>query len=207
MRGGLCKSLLIVIEGIDGAGKTTIAKSLAEKLNSHGIRSVYTYEPFNDLIVNILNRLGRRLGPVFEALMMAADRYYHVEEIIKPALRDGLTVISDRYVYSSIAYQGAQGVPISWIKTINEFAPRPDLAIYLDVPVELGIKRKKTSTTRIPYLESSAEMLERARKIYMDLVKDGELILVDASLPINEVLNRVVELAEEVINKKTMKMS
>lgn len=179
---------LIVLEGIDGAGKTTVAKTLVDELKRKGFNALYTYEPFDKELISILNKKGSVLGGIFEALIMAADRYNHIECLVKPALRAGMVVVMDRYYYSSLAYQGAHGVPLEWIRTLNNFALRPDLAIYLDVPEEVGLLRKKRSTTRIPYLESSKEFTRKVRQIYLDLVKNGELILVDGTQELDRVI-------------------
>jgi len=182
------KGKLIVLEGIDGAGKTTVAKALVDELKRKGFNALYTYEPFDKELISILNKKGSALGGIFEALIMAADRYSHIECLVKPALRDGMIVIMDRYYYSSLAYQGAHGVPLEWIRTLNSFALQPDLAIYLDVPEEVGLQRKRSSTTRIPYLESSKDFTKKVREIYLDLVRNGELILVDGTQNLNRVL-------------------
>ncbi len=179
---------LIVLEGIDGAGKTTIAKTLVNELKRKGFNALYTYEPFDKELISILNKKGSVLGGIFEALIMAADRYNHIECLVKPALQAGTIVVMDRYYYSSLAYQGAHGVSLEWIRTLNNFALRPDLAIYLDVPEEVGLQRKKRSTTRIPYLESSKDFVRRVREIYLDLVRSGELILVDGTQDLSKVV-------------------
>ena len=190
----------IVIEGIDGAGKTSVAKALASRLNELGIPCIYTYEPNSPELIEFLNKAGPKAGPIFETLLIAADRYYHLESVVKPAMRQGKYVVSDRYVYSSIAYQGAQGVPRDWIVSVNRFALEPDIALYLDVPAEVGYARKRHSDTRIPYLESSKEFLERVRLEYLRLVNRGELMLIDATKPfedvVRECLDKVLKLAD-----------
>ena len=182
------KGKLIVLEGIDGAGKTTVAKALVNELTKEGFNALYTYEPFDSELISILNRKGSKLGGVFEALIMAADRYSHIKRIVKPALQNGVIVVMDRYYYSSLAYQGAHGISLEWIRTLNNFALYPNLAIYLDVPEEVGLQRKKRSTTRIPYLESSKDFTRRVRAIYLDLVRRGELILVDGTQELSKVI-------------------
>ncbi|MEM4697654.1 MAG: dTMP kinase, partial [Zestosphaera sp.] len=141
-------SYFIVFEGLDGSGKTTVSLRIVEALAREGFKVLYTYEPYSEDFIKLINDYGKRLGGVMEAYLMAADRYNHVVSVITPALREGLIVVSDRYYYSSLAYQGAKGVDVEWIKTLNKFAPEPDLAIYLDVEPSVGLRRKKSSTTK-----------------------------------------------------------
>ncbi len=113
------KGAFICIEGLDGCGKTTQAKLLVEKLQkSHN--AVYTAEPSRGKIGTFIrNRIlyGEKRPPTdVEALLFAADRIEHVENEIKPALAQGQLVISDRYVYSSLAYQGSAGLSLEWIE-------------------------------------------------------------------------------------------
>jgi len=171
----------IVLEGIDGSGKTTIAKALVTALNSANVKALYTYEPYNPDFIEMIKKYGKDFGGVMEALLMAVDRYYHVERVVKPYLNMGYSVVSDRYFYSSLAYQGARGVSLEWIKTLNEFAPKPSLAIYLDVSPEEGLKRKLNVATKIKYMEEDPEFLRKVREIYKRLVSEGFLIEVDAS--------------------------
>ncbi len=197
------RGLFAVIEGIDGAGKTSVAKAVVARLNNLGIPALYTYEPNSPELVEFLNKVGPKMGPIFETLLIAADRYYHVESVVKPAIELGKCVISDRYIYSSIAYQGAQGVPREWIMSVNKFVLRPDVTLYLDVPAEIGYLRKIHSDTKVPYLESSKEFLERVRLEYLKLVRDGDMILVDATRPFETVVNDCLNILLDVVRAKT----
>ena len=184
----MSKAFLVVFEGIDGSGKTTIAKEIVKELEEEGLKALYTYEPYSEEITSILNKLGRGSSAWLETLLMAADRYYHVQEVIEPAINEGMTVVSDRYFYSSVAYQGARGADPDWILTVNRFVRKPDLAIYLDVPPEVGLERKKHSTTRVRYLEEDMDVIRRVRSLYKELVGEGHLIEVDTSQSIDDVL-------------------
>jgi len=115
--------LLVAIEGIDGAGKTTIAKLLAWKLQDHGVKVTLTKEPRDPCITSHIDGITRKGGnPIAEALLFAADRMIHYYTLIQPALQRGEVVISDRYKLSSIAYQSARGAPRAWVKEINKYA-------------------------------------------------------------------------------------
>ncbi len=187
------KAPLIVIEGIDGAGKTTIAKWLVDWFNSRGYRAIYTYEPTDSQLVDALKRSSYR-SAVLDALVYAADRILHLYNKILPALENGVVVVMDRYYYSSVAYQGAQGADIEWVFTINRYALKPDLAIYIDVDPETGLSRLKSlGSRRFPEYEE-VSLLKRVREIYLMLVERGELILVDGRRSIDEVKNSVLEI-------------
>ena len=185
---------LIVIEGIDGAGKTTIAKYVVDLMISKGIKAIYTCEPYDSQITKLLESKGKELGAVMEALLLAADRYLHIHEVIRPHLEAGYYVICDRYHYSSLAYQGARGADVNWIKTINFFVIKPDISIYLDVSPEVGLSRlSKDLKRRLRYLED-IELLQKVRSNYLKLVKSKELLYVNAERPLNEVKINVVNI-------------
>ncbi|MEM0361885.1 MAG: dTMP kinase [Sulfolobales archaeon] len=188
----MSEGILIVIEGIDGAGKTSVSKEVTRRLEDLGFKAIYTYEPYTQFIVNVVNEYWSEIDPVVQTLLMAADRYYHISKVILPYMSSGYVVISDRYYYSSLAYQGAQGVDLQWILDVNKFVVKPKLAVYLDVDPEVGLKRKKLSTTRIKGVEADIELIKRARKIYLDLVSRGELLLIDGRLDLGKVVDEVM---------------
>lgn len=188
----MSEGILIVIEGVDGAGKTSVSKEVTRRLKDLGFKAVYTYEPYTQFIVNIVNEYWSEIDPTVQTLLMAADRYYHISKVILPYMRSGHVVISDRYYYSSLAYQGAQGVDLQWILDVNKFVVKPKLAIYLDVDPEVGLKRKESSTTRVRSIEADLELVKRARKIYLDLVSHGELLLIDGRLDLRRVVDEVM---------------
>jgi len=193
----LSRGKLVVLEGIDGAGKTSIAYKLLEDIEKSKYQALYTYEPYNTRYVEILkNEYSSFRSAFLDALTYAADRLLHIEMVIEPAIREGKIVLCDRYYYSSAAYQGAMGAPIDWILEINRFAMRPDIAIYLDIDPGLGLKRRKGLSSRFPEYEQ-LEILEKVRQNYLYLVDKGLLIMVDASRSFNEVYRDVKELVAE----------
>ena len=195
------KGMLICIEGIDASGKTTQAKLLVKNLNERGYEAVYTSEPTKGFFGQILRQKilygNERVPAVVEALLFALDRLEHVEKEIKPALEKEKIVVSDRYLYSSIAYQGAAGLDPAWIEEINRWAIKPDLAIYLDVPAEVVIKRLKRKRSVMETLENQ----RRVRNVYLRLVKEGMLLLVDGNRPIEEIEREILEIVIKRLRK------
>lgn len=188
------RGVLICIEGIDASGKTTQARRLVKNLREKGFDAIYTTEPSEGVIGKLIRTHilhgEKRVSSVIEALLFAVDRVDHVEREIKPALKNGKIVVSDRYVYSSMAYQGATGLNMKWIETINKWAIRPDLAVYIDVPPEIVIKRLRREKSVMETLQNQ----RKVRKVYLKLVEDGHLTLVDGNKPIDEVEKTVLSL-------------
>lgn len=186
------RGIFICIEGIDASGKSTQARWLVRNLRRRGFDSVYTTEPSRGEVGNLIRRYvlqrKRRVPAVVEALLFAVDRVDHIESKIEPALESGRIVVSDRYVYSSLAYQGAAGLDIDWIRQINTMALPPDLAIYIDVPPEVVVKRMRRRRSVMETLENQCMV----RRVYMELVREGRLVLVDGNKPASEVTQSIL---------------
>lgn len=138
------KGKLIVIEGIDGSGKSTCAKNLAEKLNSINIKTIYTFEPTHSHYGAKLRdgMLSEDLDAEEELLLFVKDRKEHIEYMIKPALEEGYFIILDRYFYSSIAYQGAKGIDINQIINMHkDFIVKPDIVFIFHLPIDIALNR------------------------------------------------------------------
>jgi dTMP kinase len=195
------KGAFICIEGLDGCGKTTQAKLLAKKLRkSHS--AVYTAEPSHGKIGTYIRSSylygEKRLSIVLEALLFAADRIEHVENEVLPALKGGRLVISDRYVYSSLAYQGAAGLSLDWIEKINEHALQPDLAVFIDVDPEAVVSRLKPKKSVMEDLETQ----KKVRQIYLKFVEDGRLTRIDGDRSEIEVAEDVYAVATEFLKAR-----
>lgn len=196
------RGFFIVLDGIDGCGKTIHSGALCESLRKHSYDVVYTTEPSKSPIgrfieQNILRRT--KAPPQVEALLFAADRFDHLSYEVIPMLKANKIVISDRYLYSSLAYQGAQGLKLDWIREINYFAIKPDLALYLDVPAEVGLARKSGRTV----LEN-LELEKKVREIYLNLVETGELIKVDSNRSIEAVRKEVLTVTLQALSKANL---
>ena len=176
------KGVFIVVEGLDGSGKTTQANLLARKL-SENHKVLCTAEPSQGKIGAFI-REGclyeeKRLPIEAEALLFAADRIEHMQKEIEPALADDKIVICDRYIYSSLAYQGSTGLSLDWIKTINARALQPDFSIFIDVSPNRVLERLQRKKSVMETLETQ----QKVREIYMKFVEKGELILIDGYRP------------------------
>jgi dTMP kinase len=174
------KGYFICLEGLDGCGKTTQTELLVKNLKG-SYRAIYTAEPTQGQIGRFIKEYylhgEKRRSSIVEALLFAADRFEHVENEIFPALRGGRLVISDRYVYSSLAYQGAAGLDLDWIRGINKHAIPPDFAVFIDVQPETVIQRLKPKRSVMENLENQ----RKVREVYMKFVEKGELVRLDGN--------------------------
>ncbi|NKE07836.1 dTMP kinase [Mesobacillus selenatarsenatis] len=204
------KGIFITIEGPDGSGKTTILQMLAENLVNEGYEVVATREPGGIEIAEqirkvILDPENTAMDPRTEALLYAAARRQHLAEKVKPALEEGKIVICDRFVDSSLAYQGyARGLGIDEVYSINEFAIEnmmPAMTLYFDVAPEIGLERiNKNKGREVNRLDlEKLEFHQKVREGYTILADrfSERIVKVDASKD----LDTVYEQAEAQIRK------
>lgn len=171
------KGLFIVFEGIDGCGKSTQAWLLGRYISnlSKYNHVVITREPYRD--ANIRAILKQEENPYTQAKRLAelfvSDRKQHVQELIEPSLKKGAHVISDRYSFSTLAYQQAQGILLSELLDMHKGLPIPDIIFIIDVPVAVAIKRMKKDVTREneQKFEKDKKFIEKLRKMYLELAK------------------------------------
>ena len=186
------KGLFICIEGLDGSGKTTHAHRIVRNLQKKGFDAIYTTEPSRGELGKFIRASvlqgKKRVPRVVEALLFAVDRVEHLEKMVKPALEEGKIVISDRCVYSSLAYQGAAGLDLEWIEEINRMALPPDLAVYIDVPPEVVVERIRRKKSVMERLETQ----RKVREVYMKYVKNGKLVPVDGDKRKGEVTRNIL---------------
>jgi dTMP kinase len=166
----LSKGALIVLEGIDGSGKTTQARSLLRRLRYRGYEAVFFREPTRGKWGRAIKKMAARadsLTPDEELDLFVRDRRENVEKNLKPALEAGKVVVLDRYYFSTIAYQGAKGLDTRKIRRMNEaFAVRPDLVVVLDVDARAGLARICGRKTRDELFERE-DYLARVREIFL----------------------------------------
>ncbi|MEM3526377.1 MAG: dTMP kinase, partial [Candidatus Jordarchaeaceae archaeon] len=137
------------------------------------------------------------ISPTVYALLFAADRMEHIEKVIKPLLSEGVTVVSDRYVESSIAYQAAEGLEIEWIENINRFAISPDLTILLDIDPETALARKKEFRDSF----ENVEFLKKVRQIYLERARAKKYPIINTNRDIETVHQDIVKCVEQFLNK------
>lgn len=185
------KSSFVCIEGLDGCGKTTQTRLLVERLRQKGYDAMYTTEPTHGEIGEFIKEYclhgGRRVSSVVEALLFAADRFEHVEKIVVPSISRGKLVVTDRYVYSSLAYQGAAGLDLDWIKEMNKYVMSPDLALFIDVEPETVVQRLKHNKSVMENLDTQ----RRVQEVYLRFVEKGELIKIDGNRSKQEVADDI----------------
>jgi dTMP kinase len=203
----------IVIEGIDGAGKSTQARLLAKWFEERGYDVVLTKEPTDTAFGKLIRKLvltggregiidGARISHEAEALLFAADRAEHVAKLIKPSIEAGKVVISDRYFYSSLAYQWARGLDLEWLIDLNRFAVRPDLVILLDLPVKESMKRINGRSIKTEF-DKIAELQKKVRENYLKLAERfPEMRIVNALASVEDIHNDIVALVEHELFKK-----
>ncbi len=162
---------LIVLEGIDGAGKSTVIRRIVAHLNAAGMECATSFEPTRGPWGMKLRQsmTEGRLSLEDELELFLKDRAEHVENLIAPSLRQGKIVILDRYYLSTAAYQGARGVSPEWVLTTNEkFAPQPDLVLLLDFDPAGGLDRIRARGDA-PNTFEQLEQLREVRRIFLGL--------------------------------------
>jgi dTMP kinase len=192
---------LVSIEGIDGCGKSTHARLLARWLRARGYKVVVTDEPTSGPIGRVIKRIlrGELEVPVAaEALLFAADRLHHLEKLVLPAMREGKIVITERYTYSSFAYQSARGLSLQWIAKINEKALKPDLAVLIDVPAEVGFRRIR-GVRELDTFERDLRLQRRVRKNYLSVCRKGGAKILNGDRPVREVQAELRKLVEALL--------
>lgn len=192
-----CAGKLIAFEGLDGVGKTTQARLLALALARAGCWVVLTREPSHGPVGRQLRRLLRQpeRQPAPEELLelFVADRRHHVATVIAPALSQQRLVITDRYFYSTLAYQGAAGISLAYIRQLHEqFAPPPDLVLLLEVPLDLLTERLARRQGPGAMVFERADYLKKVQKVFQALT-DRCLRRIDARGSIAEVQQRIRE--------------
>lgn len=202
------KSKFIVIEGLEGAGKTTARDAVVAVLHEQGINDVvFTREPGGTPLAEQLRVLvkqgidGEQVTDKAELLMLYAARVQLVENVIKPALARGAWVVGDRHDLSSQAYQGGgRGLDTGLMSTLREAVLgnfRPDLTLYLDVTPEIGLQRARARGELDRIEQESLRFFERTRERYLALAQaDPSIITIDATQDIANVtasLKRVLQ--------------
>ena len=214
MKEGENFKMFITFEGGEGSGKSTAIKKLEQALINTGKKVLITREPGGTPISEqirevILRKENTSMDPWTEAYLYAASRRQHVIEKIKPALEKGIIVISDRYLDSSLAYQGgARGLGIKEVLTLNHFAIDglfPDLTIFFDLPPEEGLSRISHNSNREVNRLDVERMAfhEKVRAAFYELktLYPERIHMIDASLTPDEVFAEIEKLIPDLLRK------
>lgn len=207
----LKKGMLIVFEGIDGAGKTTQAEALKERLNQRGLRVIFFREPSEGKWGRLIRQKAVQedsLSPEEELDLFQKDRQENVRLNLKPALKKRKMVLLDRYYFSTMAYQGAKGIDPELIRSLNQkFAVEPDLVFIMDIEADKGLKRIQNRKSRDLLFERE-DYLIRVREIFNKI--QGENIRhIDARLlqkDITDIIEKeILQYIKPYINMKGKK--
>lgn len=189
-------AFLVVFEGIDGSGKTSLSRLFLDRLRAGGTKAAWLREPTDSPLGDRIRRLAQEkesVPPQQELGLFIQDRRWDVEHNIRPALSAGTTVVMDRYYYSNACYQGARGLDIEAILAANrEFAPEPDLVFIIDVEVERALERIGRGRTTVARLFEKKEFLEKVRVNYLSL-KGPNLAKIDGNPDLEPVFASVLE--------------
>ncbi len=197
----------IVFEGIDGSGKTTQAKKLYEYLKGKGLKTVLTKEPggtdIGKEIRKILLNKDYNIPPIAELLLYEADRNIHISAFVKPKLHNGYVVISDRYIYSTLAYQSfGRSIDRNLIDYLNSLATedlKPDIVFLLDIPVEEGLNRigKIRDKDRIEKEDINFHL--KLREGFLKLAEENKDIfcIIDGTENINSIFDKILNILKE----------
>jgi dTMP kinase len=199
----MARGKLLVLEGIDGSGKTTQARMLFDEMLRRGNGNVVlTAEPTNNglgkIIRNELKEQGETIDPLTVQLIFTADRAQHVYNIIEPRLANGSTVICDRYYYSTAAYAYALGLDMEELLRVNSVLfPKPAATVILDVPIKTARERIEKRNNKPDRFENT-EMQKKVREGYIKLAKApklrwGEVRVIDADSSSDEVHKKIME--------------
>ena len=202
----------IVVDGIDGSGKSSLLFQIADYLLSKGIdknKVLLTAEPTDGLYGHeIRELLKKETDPKANARkfldLYLADRRAHIKQELRPALLTGKVVVCDRYKYATIAYQSMQGIPVQELLDLHKGMPVPDLVLVLDVPAHIALERMQADKQRL-YLEKfeQVEFQEEIRKVFLkmpQLFPQENIKLIDSCRPIREMMPEVRQHLDAVLS-------
>ena len=204
------KAKFITLEGIEGSGKTSSLKSITDLLDKKNISYIVTREPGGSSIGKELRAIlldpDTEISPEVELMLMLSDRKDHVEKIILPNLKKGNWVISDRFMDSSIAYQGGgRQLDKKLIISLTDYLnlPQPDLTLLFDLPVEISLSRVKARGELDRFEKEELEFHKRIRNTYLELAKNNSnrIKIIDSSKKIESMLNNVKQAIEKLFSE------
>jgi dTMP kinase len=208
------KGKLIVVEGIDGSGKSTQVDLLYKWLRSLG-KSVYFSEWNSSKLVKSTTKAGKKkhiLTPTTFSLIHATDFADRWENHILPLLRAGVIILADRYAFTAFGRDVARGVDPQWVRKLYSFALQPDIAFYFRVPMDVSVDRIVSSRAKIKYYEAGKDLglsddkvvsfrlfQQRIRDEYEKMIDEFGFTVIDGTLPIHVQQQQVRNIAQEVL--------
>lgn len=207
------KGKLIVVEGIDGSGKSTQIDLLYKWLQTQG-KSVYFTEWNSSKLVKSTTRLGKKqkvFTPTTFSLLQATDFADRWQNYMLPMLKAGVIVLADRYAFTAFARDVARGVDPKWVRNLYSFAPQPDLALYFKVPLETAVDRILSGRAKLKFYEAGMDLnisdnrvtsfrvfQQRILNEYDCMVDEFKLRVIDGSLPVEEQQKEVRRMVKKV---------
>lgn len=201
------RAWFITVEGLEGAGKTSCLASIADYLQAQGMASLMTREPGGTPLGEAIRALllgteQAGMDPAAETLLMFAARAEHLAKVIRPALEAGTTVVCDRFTDATYAYQGGgRELGEARIRPLEEWVQQglePDLTIYLDVPIQLGLERAGQRSAPDRFEQERLDFFERTRAMYRRRAAQmgQRIVTVDASEPVETVQANILSALE-----------
>jgi dTMP kinase len=207
------RGLFIAFEGGEGSGKSTQIAALAARLREDGRDVVVTYEPGATAVGSQIRELvlhhAQPLGPRSEAMLFAADRAHHVDAVIRPALAHGKVVLTDRYIDSSLAYQGVgRGLPMDEVRQLSQWATGglyPDLTVVLDLPPAEGLSRVFGRGSADKLERESIDFHERVREAFLNQAasEPERYLVLDATDSVEDLAARIAEVVTTRLERVT----
>lgn len=204
--------MFVTVEGIEGSGKSTLLAGLAPRLRSHGRAVLVTREPggtpVGDAIRAIFLDRPIPIAPLTEALLVNAARSQHVTDAVRPALAAGSLVLCDRFVDSTLAYQGyGRGVDLTFLQALCEAATgglKPDLTFLLDIPVDLSRRRTGARGGTIDRLEAEGDLFhEHVRRGFLDIAQSARHCVLDGTRAPDELLEVALRELEHRLRRES----
>jgi dTMP kinase len=207
MKSTVPQGFLLAIEGLDGAGKSVQARAVGAVLQARGLDVVLTHEPTGGPWGQRLRESARqgRLSPADELHAFVEDRRQHVRELIAPSLAAGKVVITDRYYFSTVAYQGARGFDPAELLQVNEaFAPEPHLLVLLELTPEQALARVGNRDGRANEFETLAQ-LTRTRAIF-DALEKPYILRLDGTRPVADLRDAILFALSRAVIERLARM-